>query len=263
MDAFGPLAGLISDAQGNLYGTTSAGGDWYKCDHQGCGTVFKLTPSGTETLLYKFNGGSDGAGPKAPLVFDQNGNLYGTTWSGGAFNCGTVFKLPPSGAESVLYSFACTPTGFGPSPGGLILDNQGNLYGVTAFGGIGGCSSFGQSGCGAIFEVSPSGTETVLYSFTGGTEGWYPNGNLVFDTQGNLYGAALYGGITNSNCSLGCGVIFKLAPSGTETLLHAFTGQADGAYPNGFLVFDGQGNLYGTTWVGGAYTYGTVFKLTP
>ena len=262
-DGYGPYGGVIFDAQGNLYGTTFAGGNYNCQGRSSCGAVFELTPSGTETLLYKFNGGSDGAGPYAPVIFDQNGNLYGTTEFGGAFDCGTVFQLTPSGIETVLYTFTCGSDGAYPYLAGLILDAEGNLYGATFNGGITNC----QLGCGVVFKLTPSGAETVLYSFAGGADGANPLGGLVMDAQGNLYGAAAAQG-ANSSCWNGCGVVFELTPSGAETVLYSFTGGADGAYPNGPLVFDSQGNLYGTTVAGGIegcniVGCGTVFKLTP
>jgi len=256
-----PGAGVILDGQGNLYGTTVWGGN-YNCEdssYGGCGAVFEVTQSGSETLLHSFNGGSDGASPSAPLIFDAEGNLYGTTAYGGSTTycdgsgCGTVFKLSPSGTETVLYSFTGGADG-GIPIAGLIFDGQGNLYGTTEGGG-----SFGY---GTVFKLTASGTETVLYSFSGGADGEHPAAGVVLDSQGNLYGTA-GGGLNNSPCVGGCGVIFEVSPSGTETVLYSFTGGDDGYYPKGPLVFDGQGNLYGTTLAGGVYGWGTVFKLTP
>jgi len=262
-DGSAPLAGVIFDGQSNLYGATSFGGN-YNCedDPYGCGAIFEVTASGVETLLYEFNGGTDGFSPRGPLIFDQEGNLYGTTlWGGNSncgYGCGVIFKLAPSGAETVLYRFTGGADGGSPN-GGLLLDGEGNLYG-TAGGGNPNCTG----GCGVVFKLSPPGTETVSYSFTGGADGEYPYGGLVSDGWGNLYGVTAAGGIVNSNCRTypGCGVVFELSPSGTETVLYSFTGGADGKNPAGPLVFDGQGNLYGTAG-GGAYGKGTVFKLTP
>ena len=259
-DVYCPVASLIFDAQGNLYSTALDGGNYKYCYGSGCGGVFRVTQSGSEKLLYTFNGGSDGAYPGAPLIFDAEGNLYGTTSEGGTtscnppYGCGTVFKLTPSGTETVLYRFGGAD---GNSPAGLVFDAEGNLYGTTFYGGItSDCSGY-QPGCGVVFELTPSGMETVLYSFTGGADGAYPSGGLIFDSEGNLYGATQNGG------AYGCGVIFELSPSGTETVLYSFTGGDDGAVPNGPLVFDSQGNLYGTTLYGGAKLVGTVFKLAP
>jgi uncharacterized repeat protein (TIGR03803 family) len=258
-----PFAGVIFDAQGNLYGTTAGGGNNACNQGYGCGLVFKLTPSGKETLLYKFKGGTDGWGPGGPLLFDKNGNLYGTTgWGGNTgcyqnFGCGTVFKLSPSGTETVLYRFTGGADGASPT-GALVFDSQGNLYGTTPRGGI--VNSNCSVGCGVVFKLTPSGAETVLYSFTGGADGASPQGGLAIDSQGNLYGvtADLYYGGSSWNW----GTIFEVTPSGTETILHSFTAGADGANPQGSLIFDSQGNVYGTTYFEGL-NLGTVFKLTP
>jgi uncharacterized repeat protein (TIGR03803 family) len=163
-----------------------------------------------------------------------------------------VFKLSPAGTETVLHSF----TGHdGAHPvAGLIADAAGNLYGTTL---EGGASNACPSGCGTVFKLSPTGSETILHSFTGEGDGAYPYAGLTRDAAGNFYGTANHGG-THGN-----GVVFKLSPSGTETVLHSFTGGADGGPPSAGLVRDPAGNLYGTTANGGASGYGVVFKLTP
>jgi uncharacterized repeat protein (TIGR03803 family) len=252
-----PFAGLIADSSGNLYGTTAFGGA------SNSGVVFKLSPSGTETALYSFTNGSDGGSPFAGLIADSSGNLYGTTTSGGASNRGVVFKLSPGGAETVLHSFCSLP---GCSDGndpfaGLIADSSGNLYGTT----LGG----GASNAGVVFKLSPGGTETVLYSFTGGSDGAFPQAGLIADSSGNLYGTTSAGGASGGCGEPGCGTVFKLSPSGTETVLYAFKGfPSDGQGPAG-LIADSNGNLYGTTQVGGTRVVfcpsgcGTVFKLSP
>jgi uncharacterized repeat protein (TIGR03803 family) len=264
-----PLAGLVFDAAGNLYGTTSQGGG-QTCDGNApCGTVFELTPnpdgSWTENVLYRFAGGSDGWGPEAGLTFDGAGNLYGTTiFGGGSTNCnggcGTAFKLTPnldgSWTESVLYRFCqLTNCADGYEPyAGLTLDAAGNLYGTTPYG--------GASGIGIVFKLSPNGgswTESVLHSFSGfPKDGDEPFSGLIFDAVGNLYGSTGAGG------AFGNGTVFELTPnsggSWTESVLHSFGG-ADGAGPTG-VTFDTAGNLYGTTAGGGASNVGTVFKLT-
>jgi uncharacterized repeat protein (TIGR03803 family) len=271
-----PYAGVVFDAQGNLYGTTNAGGS-PSCD-LGCGTVFKLAPDGTETVLHDFAGApNDGAGPGAALVFGPQGNLYGTTRGGGStagyclyvdLGCGTVFMITPDGQETILYDFSSLADG--ASPGGpLVFDSQGNLYGVTIDGGTG-CDR--GDGCGTVFKLAPDGTKTTLYNFTGGADGGGaysgPGGGLIMDANGNLYGTTSGGG------AYGGGVIFEITTTGTETVLYSFCSQSscsDGAEPNGSLVFDAQGNLYGMTYTGGAVcdfpyqgsTCGTVFKLTP
>src|ERR1700675_318852 len=249
-DGATPYAGLVRDAQGNLYGTTSSGGAY---NH---GTVFKLDVNGNETVLHTFTG-ADGATPYAGLVRDAQGNLYGTTSNGGAYNHGTVFTLDVNGNETVLHSFTGTGGDGAYVYAGLVRDAQGNLYGTTYFGGdLSQCSG---SGCGTVFKLDATGNETVLFSFTG-TNGAYPQAGLVRDTQGNLYGATLEGGGSNH------GMVFKLDRSGKESVLYSFTETGgDGAAPGATLMRDAQGNLYGTTnWggLGGINGHGTVFKLT-
>jgi uncharacterized repeat protein (TIGR03803 family) len=263
-----PEAGLIFDLKGNLYGTTYSGGDHDYCGNNrgaGCGVVFKLTPEGKETVLYSFcaqTNCTDGAGPAAGLIFDQRGNLYGTTDAGGAYGYGVVFKLTPKGKETVLYSF-CAQGGYSCTDGanpyfGAVLDQKGNLYGTT-YGG-------GAYDSGVVFKLTPEGKETVLYSFcaqTNCTDGENPAGGLVFDHEGNLYGTTLSGG-AHTPGTFG-GVVFKLSPKGKETVLYSFCAQsncADGAQPYAAPIFDRKGNLYGTTYFGGA-NVGVVFKLTP
>ena len=267
-DGAGPFGGLIADAAGNLYGTTLGGGD------NGNGTIFKLTPTGTETVLHLFTG-FDGAGPQSTLIADAAGNLYGTTTSGG-LNYGTVFKLTLNAdgtyTHGVLHYFSGYPSD-GAAPLGLIADAAGNFYGTTVQGGENAC---GDVGCGTVFKLTanPDGTytETVLHHFTGGSDGQYPFGRLIADAAGNLYGTTFYGG-GSSSCLLGCGTVFELQPNpdGTysETLLHSFAGgDRDGAAPFAGLLADAAGNLYGTTSEGGdtracQFGCGTVFTLTP
>jgi uncharacterized repeat protein (TIGR03803 family) len=250
-DGANPTAGLVLGKAGNLYGTTSSGGD-LSCGG-GCGVVFKLDRTGTETVLHAFTGGADGANPFAGLVRDQAGNFYGSTINGGApcGYCGVVFKLDPTGAETVLYAFTGLADGLVPSD--VVLDGAGNLYGTTTFAGD---ACF----CGVVFKLDPTGNQTVLYSFTGGTDGGFPVAGLIRDTAGNLYGTTLGGG--DPIC--GCGVVFKVDPAGNETVLYTFTGGADGASPYADLVQDRAGNLYGTATNGGDLSCGcgVVFKLT-
>jgi uncharacterized repeat protein (TIGR03803 family) len=261
-----PNAGVIRDEEGNLYGTTIGGGE-FCIEQSGCGVVFKLDRAGQETVLYNFcpNGYgncTDGSAPSSGLIRDAVGNLYGTTLGGGANGDGTVFKLDPTGRETVLHSFAGGADG-SYVVAGLILDEEGNLYGTTAGGGSG--------GGGTVFKVDPAGKEKVLYSFTGGTDGGWPNG-LIRDEQGNLYGTTLFGGLAPASSPCGvsfCGVVFKLEPTGKETVLYSFTGGADGANPSAALLRDFAGNLYGTASSGGdlscfpPYGCGVVFKLNP
>ena len=246
-DGAGPFGSLVEDAVANLYGTTATGGT-------AAGTVFRLAPDGSETVLYAFTDGSDGGIPYANLVLDSQGNLYGTASSGGSFpcNCGVVFKVTPTGQETVLHAFLGGSDGAVPV-GGLIFDKHGNLYGTTSAGGA-------DCNCGTVFKLAPDGTETILHSFTGGNDGSKPEAGLLRNKQGNLYGASYEGGDATCNC----GTLFKIDSSGGESVLHSFTGFAhgEGAYPETSLVVDKQGNLYGTTKFGGTNNGGTVFKLS-
>jgi uncharacterized repeat protein (TIGR03803 family) len=252
-----PFGGVVRDSAGHLYGTTS-GIPLYN------GTVFKVDRNGKETVLYKFNGGSDGLEPLAGLVRDGAGNLYGTTNAGGIggpSGQGVVFKVDASGKETVLYSFSGGTDGAGPMAG-LILDSAGNLYGTTA--------SSGALGLGVAFKLDTSGTEHVLHSFTGGADGAAPLAGVVRDSAGNIYGTTANRG--NLQCNLngsgGCGVVFKLNAAGKLTALHTFAGTTDGGVPSADLLLDATGNLYGATGFGGdlgctpfGNGCGVVFKL--
>ena len=236
------LAGLIRDNSGNLYGTTWFGGA------SGVGTVFTVSKTGKETVLHAFRGQpDDGSNLFAGLVRDSSGNLYGTSYAGGTDNLGVVFRLEPSGREKVLYSFPGGVNGWG-THAGLVRDASRNLYGTTNGG--------GAFGYGTVFKLDPSNNETVLYPFTGGTDGGGPEAGLIKDAQGNLYGTTSGGG--DPICK--CGTVFELDNAGTETVLHGFTG-TDGVNPVAGLVRDAEGNLYGTTSGGGVFGFGTVFKL--
>ena len=249
-----PTAGLVFDSAGNLYGTTNSGGG------RAAGVVFKLTPSPegrwTETVLYRFTWGADGAFPDAGLILDSQGNLYGTTVGGGdlicdsPWGCGVVFQLSPSNGvwkETVLHTFTAGNDGEIPRDN-LIFDAAGNLYGTVNYGGTG--------GHGAVYQlVSNFGdwTKNELYSFTGGTDGGYPSAGVIFDSAGNLYGTTSDGG--DSSCrndnGIGCGVVFELKPQGggnwQEIVLHTFHGGRDGGFPHSRLLLDSSGNLYGNT----------------
>jgi uncharacterized repeat protein (TIGR03803 family) len=265
-----PSAGLIADRRGALYGTTAVGGVGGSF---GNGTVFKLTPSEkgyTESVLYAFQGGNDGAVPYASLIADEKGALYGTTaFGGGSFGNGTVFKLTPSEkgyTERVLYAFRGGGDGARPY-GGLIAGERGALYGTTVLGGPAtGCS---YVTCGTVFKLTPSGTgysESVIYAFQGSpNDGAHPDAGLIADKEGALYGTTEQGGITR--CTNGCGTVFKLTRTANgyaERVLHRFGGPTgDGAQPFAGLIADEKGALYGTTTSGGATFNGTVFKLTP
>src|SRR5208283_1462834 len=240
-------AGLIFDSSGNLYGTTVSGGAHYG------GTVFELTAAGTEKILYGFGGQPDGSGPYGGVIFDDAGNLYGTTSYGGAskcsnaYVCGTVFELTADGTETILHSFG---GGYGEKAdgtdpmAGLIFDNAGNLYGTTSYGGNLDCGAYG---CGTVFELTAEGKEKVLYSFGSYKgDGLRPNAALIFDNAGNLYSTTYDGG------AYGCGTVFELTADGTEKVLYTFGSQpGDGIYPYATPIFDTNGNLYGTTPHGG------------
>jgi len=218
----------------------------------------------TEMVVYNFTGGNDGGNPAAQLIFDKAGNAYGTTVVGGLYGCGTVFELTPSGGllqESVLYNFSCFGDGKNPY-GGVVLDNNGNLYGTTVAGGSGGdCTG---DGCGVVYELTRSGgtwSQSVLYNFTGGDDGFGPGGGVVFDKSGNLYGTTPDGGAYSQ------GVVYQLSANGgqrQQTVIHPFTGGADGGVGSlGSLLIDNAGNLYGVTELGGIYGAGVAFKLSP
>ncbi len=252
-DGLQPWGDVVRDQTGNLYGTTMDGGtlEQGQCDH-GCGTVFKLDTTGKLTVLHAFTGGADGGQPRAGLLRDNVGNLFGTTTTGGT-GSGVVFKIAPNGKESILHTFSGGQGGWYPE-GDLVRDKAGNFYGSV----LGGASDYG-----AVFVLSPSRDYSIFYSFPGGSSGAYPIGRLAFDSQGNLYGATQNGG---SSCY--CGVVFKLDKSGHETVLHSFTGSPDGAYPELGIARDRAGNIYGTTYGGGSDSSsclglgcGTVYKV--
>jgi uncharacterized repeat protein (TIGR03803 family) len=211
-------------------------------------------------VLYRFTGKDDGANPQASLIRDAQGNLYGTTYQGGAFGFGVVFKLEPDGTEIPLHSFDGVD-GLSPD-GSLVRDADGNLYGTTIYGGTpegGAC----VHGCGTVFKVEANGKTTKMYAFTGQSDGSEPSGNLVLDAEGNLYGTTESGGDLSYDCSyVGCGVVFKVDKTGKETVLHTFNSLTeDGANPFGGVIRDEAGNLYGTTAYGGTNGAGTIFKL--
>ena len=242
-DGGNPYGGVILDAKGNVYGTASGGGA------SGAGVVFKIDKSGHETVLYSFTGGSDGGYPYGSLIADSSGNLYGTTDGGGASSAGVVFKLDRSGNETVLYTFTGGADGGYPLAG-LIRDPAGNLYGTTNGG--------GASGAGVVFKIDKSGGETVLYTFTGGADGGYPLWVvLARDSAGDLYGT------TNGGGASGAGVVFKVDTNGNETVLHSFTGGADGGSPFTGVVLGPEEQLYGATAFGGRANVGVVFEIKP
>jgi uncharacterized repeat protein (TIGR03803 family) len=258
-DGVGPFASLLSDATGNLYGTTFYGGS------HGNGTVFELKPpagGGWSEVVYSFSSGSDDPGPYGGLVFDAAGNLYGTTVGGGTYGGGTAFELAPAvgggWTEQVLHSFGTGTDGRDPFTG-LTFDAAGNLYGTTFYGGGTGCS--GQ-GCGTVFELTPAAgggwSEQVVHSFGNGTDGAQPYYGMIFQA-GNLYGTTTVGG------TYGRGAIVELTPTaggGWSEVVYSFGNGMDGSNPYGGLIFDAAGNLYGTTVGGGTYGGGTVFEMT-
>jgi uncharacterized repeat protein (TIGR03803 family) len=200
---------------------------------------------------------TDGSGPNGGLILDSAGNFYGTTQFGGSSNRGVIFKLSPTGQETVLYTFTGSTDG-GIPIGRLIRDHAGNLYGITSLGGDATCS------CGTVFELTTTGTLQVLHAFLGGTDGAQNQGQAELGlvmVKGDLYGSASFGGVSGCDGSLGCGLLFKVTLAGVETVLYRFTGQADGAFPQD-LITDEAGNIYGAT--GGSYMRGnggTLFKL--
>jgi uncharacterized repeat protein (TIGR03803 family) len=249
---------LVTDAAGNIYGTSVQGGTY------GGGTVFELSPSSSgwiHTVLYSFTGGADGGEPYKGVTLDAQGNLYGTAVTGGSGSCdggcGVVFKLTNSGGvwtQSVIHAFTGGNDGSGPGAP-VVFDKAGNLYGMTPTG--------GADGAGVIFELRPANGVwqfRVIHTFTGGADGLGGSaGRLIFDAAGNIYGVSTVGGVNQ------LGTVFEMKMhQGTWVLktLYAFTDTPDGALPYGGLIFDRAGNLYGTTYYAGANDFGTVYKLT-
>jgi uncharacterized repeat protein (TIGR03803 family) len=255
-DGCSAYAALIADANDNFYGTTSGGGK------NNDGTVFQMAPDGSLALLHSFKLGRKGNSPLAGVIMDASGNLYGTNGFGGSKDFGNVFKLTSEGVELVLHTFKGSPNDGREPQAGVITNSSGILFGDASYGGEAGCG--GNLGCGIVFDLDPDDTETVLHLFSGKHgDGANPLGGLIADGAGNLYGTTEYGG---SKCKLtvyGCGIVFEIAPDGTETILHKFSEATDGANPVAGLVADSSGNLYGTASMGGAYGYGTVFEITP
>jgi uncharacterized repeat protein (TIGR03803 family) len=252
-DGWGVNGNLIRDTAGNLYGATAYGGGTGCGNNWGCGTVYRLTPNGSMTLLYAFQGGSDGGQPIAGLLRDGAGNLYGTTFHGGssacgAFGgCGVIFEIA-RGSEKVLHTFDNT-NGYLPETG-LIRDSQGNLYG-------------GTYGLGAtLYRLSPTGTLTRLFQFNDyDANGTFPVSRLLRDSQGDLFVTNFYGGLGNAGCGDGCGTLFELAADGTAIARHEFGAwPQDGIEPIGTPLMV-HGKLYGVTRSGGLYDKGTVWVL--
>jgi hypothetical protein len=285
-DGCGPQAGLVFDSAGNLYGTTIGGGANTDCDDTfgSCGTVFKLTPNSqggwSETVLYNFGSFSgDGNNPNTDLIFDSQGNLYGTTFEGGqgcrgllSFGCGTVFQLTPQSdgtwTENIIYQFAGGPTDGTYPMTPVILDAQGNLFGATEYGGTAPCDQLRwYQGCGAVYQLMPNSTggwtEKLLYSFHRyqGTA-VYPSGGLVLAADGGILGTSSLGGN-------GEGAVFRLEQTSygwEQTILYRFYGDGDGTNPIGRLALAPNGHLFGATSSGGSpppLGYGTIFEVVP
>jgi uncharacterized repeat protein (TIGR03803 family) len=239
---------LVADSAGNLYGITEDGGDY------AVGTVFKFDPAGNFTTLFAFSG-LNGSGPN-DVIRDAAGNFYGTTVTGGdgagcLGGCGVIYKLDLAGNESLLYTFQGGTDGAYPTAR-LLRDGAGNLYSTTPDG--------GAHGYGTVFKLDASNNLTVLYSFSGTPDGGNPLAGVIRDRQGNLYGTAWSGG--TGPCQGGCGAVFKISSSGSEFLLHNFLGSPnDGSSPEGGLVTDPTGFLYGVTYYGASQADGTVFKV--
>jgi len=305
-----PYGGVIVDAAGNLYGTTFQGGYLKGCGlFQGCGVVFKVDPSGKQTVLHTFKGNSDGRQPYfGNLLRDKSGNLFGTTVYGGMkgnIGLGTAFEVATIGRETILHRFAGGPKDGEEPTAGLILDANGDFYGTTVAGGNGPYGGYGtvyrmsksgkvtvlhsftgddgveptgwltqdaagnfygtaitggSTGAGTVFKITKTGKFTLLYTFKGAPDGYLPEGALALDKAGNVYGATSEGGDADACPAFGCGVIFKISNKGKESVLHIFIGP-DGAAPSGGVLLDAAGNLYGTTWAGGAHGNGSIFKL--
>jgi uncharacterized repeat protein (TIGR03803 family) len=256
-DGANPQVSLIQASDGNLYGTTAGGGG-----QSAWGTLFKIsdpTTSPTETVIYRFTGGSDGGSPNASLIQASDGNLYGTTYNGGLsgcyFGCGTAFKITSpttSPTFSVIYSFTGGNDAYQPNAS-LIQASDGNLYGTTFYG--------GSSDHGTIFKISnptTSPTESVIYSFTGAPDGNGPRASLIQGSDGSLYGTTVGGGSSDS------GTVFKISnptTSPAESVIYSFAGGTDGSYPYAAVIQASDGSLYGTTVGGGSSYSGTVFRI--
>ncbi|MGA8153033.1 MAG: choice-of-anchor tandem repeat GloVer-containing protein [Terriglobales bacterium] len=288
-----PWGILAQGRDGNLYGTTFTGGANLCPTTPGCGTVIKITPSGTLKVLYDFDG-VDGSEPYGGLTLGTDGNFYGTTSSRGANNYGTIFKITKSGSLTTLYNFTggadgglpwappiqgtdgnfygttqaygtaykITPSGtftlLASLPGGshapLLLGTDGNFYGTTNGG--------GTYAYGTVFKMTPKGTVTIVYNFDF-THGSAPEGPLIQGNDGNFYGTAYSGGMGGTGCSYGCGTAFKLTPHGDITVLHKFKAYGTGGYQPTGLVQATDGNFYGVTLKGGTAAWGVIFRITP
>jgi uncharacterized repeat protein (TIGR03803 family) len=264
---------LIQASDGNFYGTTVyGGGGGCTLEPGGCGTVFKMTPAGTVTILHAFmSGATDGASPLTALIQAIDGNFYGTTVEGGDtarcyYGCGVAFKMTPGGSVTILHAFVGGATdGFRPHAP-LIQASDGNFYGTTTLGGNTTCGTFRfpNQDCGTAFRMTPSGTTTTLHAFAGVTDGYSPHG-LIQARDGNFYGTTAWGGNVGctSSVTFGCGTIFKMTSTGTVTILSSFSA-TDGFHSPDGLIQATDGNFYGTTYGGASPPHaGAVFKMTP
>jgi uncharacterized repeat protein (TIGR03803 family) len=253
-DGDSPVSALVQGTNGNLYGTTLFGGANARCAASTCGTAFKITTSGRLTILYNFcsQGGfqcTDGANPQAAVIQATNGNLYGTTFYGGAKGYGTIFKITPGGALTILHNFKGTNSA--RPYAGLVQAADGNLFGTTTAG--------GADNAGTVFTITPNGTLTKLHGFDV-TDGASPYAGLVQATDGDFYGTTLGGG------AFGSGAVFKITPKGKLDTLYSFCSQS--GCPDGHVLYAGlvqasNGNFYGATFEGGVNGYGTIFTITP
>ena len=297
IDGSYPSGDLAKDVLGNVYGTTEDGGD-SSCSLYGCGTVFEVSADGRERIRHSFEG-FDGSVPISGLIRDALGNLYGTTYAGGDFNRGTIFEISVTGTATVLHSFS-GPDWMSPI-GGLVHDSLGNLYGTTFAGGNGFGTVFrlnadrtfetlytfngsdgsepeatltidsfgnlfgtttggGTAGRGTVFKIDQAGSYTILHNFKG-IDGRSPSGSLIEDAAGNLFGTSREGGDFSCDPPKGCGTVFEIRSNGKGKRLHVFTSQGDGSHSLSGLTRDSDGNLYGTTSQGGAFSAGAIFKL--
>jgi len=257
-DGFGSEGSVLVDATGNLFGTTTTGAGGLDS-----GIVFKIDSSGKESVLFNFDTFISGIFPTGSLVQDQSGNIYGVA-EGGPGGAGVVYRVSQQGDQQVLFAFQGglnNHTQKAPA-GGLFLDKNGNIFGTAEFGTNLSC----QLGCGTIFRLDSAGQMHILHTFTGDANGAQPVGPLVRDAAGNFYGVTKAGG--NRSCpefdsfrGSGCGVVFKLSKTGQLTVLHTFNGGQDGALPQGGLLLDAAGNLFGTTASGGNADRGTIFRI--
>jgi uncharacterized repeat protein (TIGR03803 family) len=294
-DGQGPYTTVIRDSKGNIYGTTHSGGSY-----SSYGSVFKIDTAGSETLLHSFDNSSDGCHPDQGLAMDKKGNLYGTTYECGSFNEGTIYKIDAAGHFSVAHQFAGGPSdGANPYLGNLRIDEKDNLYGTTIAGGSSnkgvvyelssggtftllhsfaggsadGCAPFGSvtrdakgnlygttTGCGThsgtIWKLGSRGKESILHDFSDSSAGCYPAAGVAFDLKGNLFGDAMPCK-PESN-----GYVYELSAGGAFTILHTFT-WSDGDSPEGEVFLSSSGTLYGTTYDGGAFWFGTVWSYVP